>query len=155
MSSLNIPKVASPAHVLLVCHNRSGLAARKAVLEEIGCRITPAASGEEALECFGKSEFDLVVTDYRMSRMDGIELIREIRLVDQNAKVILLSGHAEALGLTAATTNADAVLTKSANEVSHLVRAVLRLLRQKTVQRKPVASTRGVAPKRNLARAAG
>lgn len=155
MSSLNVPKVAAPAHVLLVCHNRSGLAARKAVLEELGCSITPAVSGEEALEFFGKSKFDLVVTDYRMSRMDGIELIREIRTVDQNAKVVLLSGHAEALGLTAATTNADAVLTKSANEVNHLVRAVLRLLRQKSVPRKPAVSARGATSKRKSAQAAG
>ncbi len=105
------------------------------------------------MEWFEKSKFDLVVTDYRMSRMDGIELIRRIRGVQECAKIILLSGHAEALGLTSATTSADVVLAKSANEVSHLTRAVLRLLRQKT-PRKPVAFTRPAGLKRKTASAA-
>jgi CheY-like chemotaxis protein len=153
MSSLNVPKVTPQAHVLLVCHNRSGLAARKAVLEELGCRITPAASAEEAEALYEKSAFDLVVTDYRMGRMDGVELIRRIRGIDNGAKIILLSGYVEALGLTASTTNADVVLSKSANEVSHLVRAVLRLLRQKPA-RKPAASASKPAGRRKTAHAA-
>lgn len=153
MSGFNVPKIPPQAHVLLVCHNRSGLAARKAVLEELGYRITPAVSGEEALELFAKSKYDLVVTDYRMSRMDGIELIRRIRGIDECAKVILLSGHAEALGLTASSTSADAVLAKSANEVSHLVRAAQRLLRQKPA-RKTAASVRNSGPRRKAAHAA-
>jgi CheY-like chemotaxis protein len=136
----------------LVCHNRSGLAARKAVLEELGYRITPAACGEEALELFGKSQYDLVITDYRMGRMDGIELIRRIRGIDECAKVILLSGHAEALGLTASSTSADAVLAKSANEVSHLVRAAQRLLRQKPPRK--AAAARSSGPRRKAAQAA-
>ncbi len=153
MSSFNVPKTSTQAHVLLVCHNRSGLAARKAVLEELGYRITPAASGEEALGLFEKSKYDLVITDYRMGRVDGIELIRRIRGIDGNAKVILLSGHAEALGLTASSTSADAVLAKSANEVSHLVRAAQRLLRQKPA-RKAAAAARGSEPRRKAAHAA-
>jgi CheY-like chemotaxis protein len=110
-------------------------------------------SGEDALELFEKSNYDLVVTYYRMGRLDGVELIRRIRGINQDAKAILLSGYAEALGLTASSTNADAVLAKSANEVSHLVRAVQRLLRQKT-QRKPAASARGPALRRKAAHAA-
>lgn len=153
MSSFNVPKNSPQAHVLLVCHNRSGLAARKAVLEELGYRITPAANGEEALELFEKAKYDLVITDYRMGRIDGIELIRRIRGIDERAKVILLSGHAEALGLTASSTSADAVLAKSANEVSHLVRAAQRLLRQKPA-RKTVSSTRTPEPRRKAAHAA-
>jgi len=113
----------------LVCHNKSGLAARRAVLEEMGYKVTTASSGEEALEHCSKLKFDLTVTDHRMGRVDGVELIRRIREAEPAARVIMLSGYMEALGLTEETTGADLVLAKGANEVTHLVRGVARLLR--------------------------
>ncbi len=79
-----------------------------------------------------------MVTDFRMPGMNGIELIRELRALRPEVPVILISGYTEALGLTEASTGADAVLAKSAHEVSHLTRAVTRLLRRRT--RKPAAS---------------
>ncbi len=134
----SLPAAANPSNILLVDDNKHGLAARKAVLEELGHRVTPAADAEEALEHFRRTPFDLVVTDFRMPGMNGIELIRELRALRPEVPVILISGYTEALGLTEASTGADAVLAKSAHEVSHLTRAVTRLLRRRT--RKPAAS---------------
>jgi CheY-like chemotaxis protein len=128
-----------PARILLVDDNQAGLSARKSVLEELGHRVTTATNGHEALECFNQEPFDLVVTDYRMPRMSGSELIERIRKIRPTLPVILLSGFAEPLGLNESNTSADAVIQKSANEVAHLVRAVNRLLR-KTSPKKPPAS---------------
>ena len=55
----------------------------------------------------------MVVTDYRMPRMNGVELIEKIRNVNPNARVILLSGFVDPLGLTEENTGADAVIAKS------------------------------------------
>lgn len=129
---------AGSARILLVNQNRSGLAARKAVLEEVGHRITTATSGEDAWEHLSSSGFDLVVTEYKMGKMNGVELIKRIRGLELSVPVILLSGYVDALGLTESTTGADLVLAKSANEVTHLLRAVSRLLRQRV--KKPVGS---------------
>jgi len=127
------------ARILLVDDNKLGLIARRSVLEELGHRITTASEGEEALQQFSPGKFDLLITDYKMPRMNGLELIRKVRELDSNLPVILISGYAEALGLTEANTGADAVIPKSAHEVQHLVRSVNRLLRRAT-PRKPVAS---------------
>jgi CheY-like chemotaxis protein len=127
------------ARILLVDDNRGGLAARRAVLEELGHRITTATGGEEALEQFSKAEFDLVITDYRMGKMTGVELITKLRGMEPAVPIIVLSGFVGALGLTESTTGADLVLAKSANEVTHLIRAVTRLLRPKATK-KPVTS---------------
>jgi CheY-like chemotaxis protein len=115
-----------------------GLAARRSVLQELGYKITTAGSASEALETFSGGHFDLLVTDYRMPRMNGIELIQRIRKQKEELPVILLSGVADTLGLTESNTGADVVIQKSANEVNHLVRAVTRLLRKKTPRKPPV-----------------
>jgi len=131
------PALTNPAHILLVDDNANGLAARKTVLQELGHKVSTATSGADALEQFGAHSFDLVVTDYRMPRMDGIELISRLRGQAPALPIVLLSGYAEAAGLAESSTGADVVLQKSANEISHLVRAVNRLLRRKP-PRKPV-----------------
>jgi CheY-like chemotaxis protein len=123
-----------------------GLAARRSILEELGYRITTAGSGAEALETFQGASFDLLVTDYRMPRMNGIELIQKIRKHNESIPVIMLSGVADTLGLSESNTGANVVIQKSANEVNHLVRAVSRLLRRKA-PRKPPVSVRSTATK--------
>lgn len=130
------------AHILLVDDNKLGLTARRAVLEELGYRVTIAANAVDALKRFPENAYDLVLTDFKMPRMDGTQLIREVRKLDPAMPVILLSGFADALGLDEETTGADIVIQKSANEVNLMIRAVRKLLRQKAV-RKPPASQPG------------
>jgi CheY-like chemotaxis protein len=137
MAARNFPTPSPHARILLVDDNAHGLCARKSVLEELGHRISTASSGADAMEQFGSHKFDLVVTDYKMPRMDGIELIKRLRKQAPGLPVVLISGYVDSLGLNEATTGADVVIQKSANEVSHLVRSVNRLLRRKTVVKKP------------------
>jgi CheY-like chemotaxis protein len=133
--------------ILLVDDNKLGLCARKSVLEELGHRIATASNGVDALELFNGRPFDLVVTDYKMPRMDGLELIVGLRKVAPELPVILISGFVDSLGLSEENTGADVVIMKSANEVSHMVRAVARLLRKKPVK-KPAGSEEGARVKR-------
>ena len=125
--------------ILLVDDNRQGLIARKSLLQELGYIIRTATGGEEALELFSRQKFDVVVTDFKMPSMDGIELIQRIRSLEPNARIILLSGFVEPLGLCEQTTGADIVISKSAGEVGYLTRSVKRLLSNPPV-RKPAAS---------------
>ncbi len=129
------------ARILLVDDNTLGLVARKSVLEELGYSISTAAEGETALAQFVAGGFDLIITDYKMPKMNGLELITRIRERSRDVPIILISGYADALGLTESNTGADAVIPKSANEVHHLVRSVNRLLRR-TAPKKPAASQR-------------
>jgi CheY-like chemotaxis protein len=117
-----------PHKVLLVDDNRDGLLVRRLVLEEAGFQVQVAGCGSEALDLFSSTRFDVVVTDYRMPYMNGSELIVRLRTLDANARIILLSGFVEPLGLTEANTGADAVIAKSSSESTHLVRWVKRLI---------------------------
>jgi CheY-like chemotaxis protein len=128
-------------HVLLVDDSSDGLLVRRALLEELGCTVDVAHNGEEGLQLFRSSNFDVVVTDYRMPRMNGVEMIALIRQTNPNARIVLLSGFVEPLGLTEENTGADSVIAKSANEPGHLTRAVKRLLN--AGKRKPPSSQKG------------
>lgn len=138
-NSSHSSQTGAPGNILLVDDNKLGLSARKSVLEELGHRITTASNGVDALERFGEQPFDLVMTDYKMPRMDGLELIARLRKGSPELPVILISGFVDSLGLNEESTGADAVIQKSANEVSHMVRAVARLLRKKPAK-KPAGS---------------
>jgi len=139
----------SPSSILIVDDNKLGVSARKSVLEELGHKCVTASNGVDALELFAGRTFDLVVTDYKMPRMDGLELIKGIRRQTPEVPVILISGFVDSLGLSEENTGADVVIMKSANEVSHLVRAVARLLRKKA-GKKPVGSEAAARVKRKM-----
>lgn len=55
--------------------------------------ITEASDGKEALEKVKSGSFDLVLTDIRMPRMDGLEFIRSVRseLNDHALPIIIIS----------------------------------------------------------------
>ena len=131
----------SNASILLVDDNKDGLVVRRSLLEELGYRVEICPNAEEALKLFTASRFDLVVTDYKMPRMTGPELIERIRKLDPEARVILLSGFVEPLGLDEKNTGADTVILKSMHEPVNLVRAVKRLL-NRPAQRKPPGTQR-------------
>jgi CheY-like chemotaxis protein len=136
------PAAISTPHILLVDDNQDGLLVRRSLLEELGYRVRLATNGQEGLKLYqsASANFDVVVTDYRMPGMDGVELISHIRKINPNARIILLSGFVEPLGLTEANTGADAVVAKSSHEPAQLVRLVKRFVNAN--MRKPPLSHR-------------
>lgn len=120
--------------------NRHGLTARKAVLQELGYQITTSSDPLDAIEKFREGSFELLITDYKMPNMTGVELIAKVKELAPEVPAILISGFVDTLGLTEESTGADAVIQKSANEVQQLVRAVARVLRKKPAARKPAGS---------------
>ena len=71
------------------------------------------SSPVEALTRFQEQSYDLVITDYRMPKINGTELIAEMRLIRPEIPVILISGVVDVLGLDEKTTGANTVIPKS------------------------------------------
>jgi NtrC-family two-component system response regulator AlgB len=64
-----------------------------AFFEACGHKSASAASGAEALRMLGESAFDLVLTDYRMAEMTGLELLREIKRRRPETVVVLMTAY--------------------------------------------------------------
>jgi CheY-like chemotaxis protein len=144
---MKLTPVANP-NILLVDDCRDGLLVRRALLEEVGYRVQVACNGEEGLKLYEGGVFDVVVTDYRMPRMDGGELIRRIRQINPHARIVLLSGFVEHLGLTEQGTGADVVIAKNSHEPVHLLSWVKRLIHRAAPRKPPGRQGRTAAQKR-------
>ena len=127
---------------MLLDDNNLGLSARKSVLEELGHEVVTSSNPREALQICAARPFDLIVTDYRMPALNGVQFISSLRQQGITIPVILLSGFTDALGLNEENTGANVVIQKSNHEVTQLVRAVNGILR-KQVAKKPPGSSPG------------
>ena len=56
-------------------------------LEERGCQVESATNGEEALEMLRSLRPDIIVTDLQMPKMDGYQLIRNLKAEPQTAAI--------------------------------------------------------------------
>ncbi|MCP4353830.1 MAG: response regulator [Desulfobacterales bacterium] len=62
------------------------------ILTKKGFSVESAPGGREAIERFKSEPFDLVLTDIRMPGTDGFEVMKQVRSMDQEAEIIIMTG---------------------------------------------------------------
>ncbi|MCL6478779.1 MAG: sigma-54 dependent transcriptional regulator [Peptococcaceae bacterium] len=84
-------------NILLVDDERESRSYLAEFLREQGHRVAESADGSEALDIFTAGEFHLVLTDIRMPKMSGLELLRKIRGMPggQDVDVVLFTGNGD------------------------------------------------------------
>lgn len=105
-----------------------------------GATIVEAANGREALAKLAQDRFDLLLTDINMPEMNGIELVRHLRMgLRSDIPIIIISTKGEAkdrdLGMSL---GANSYLTKPVN-VKDLIMAVVTQLEDGAVRKKSAA----------------
>ena len=104
----------------------------RAALEAAGYQVLEASDGKEALALLGTQAMNLIVTDLWMPNLDGVELLKRLRAVNANIRVIAISGGGmrkpiDVSAALAQTWGADAVLYKPFDN-DDLVAEIKRLL---------------------------
>ena len=79
--------------ILLVDDEQSFVETLGKRLKARGLRVETANSGEEAIDKAKHQTFDVIVLDLAMPGMDGIETLKQLREIDPDLQIILLTGH--------------------------------------------------------------
>ena len=119
-------------HTILIAEDEALL--RKiltGLFEGEGYRVAAAATGREALERFGAEPVDLVVTDIRMPEMEGLELLDQLKRVDPDVPVVVMTAFSSVESAVAALRKGayDYVVKPFIND--DLLQSVRNALRQR------------------------
>ncbi len=136
--------------VLIVEDDRFMRTILAANLQEAGYRVVSAVNGSEALEIISRDHFPIVITDWVMPEMDGLELCRAIRsgTTDRYTYIILLTAHNDRedliIGLEA---GADEYLIKPVNQAELTVRlkTARRILDLESSLKKSLAEIKAIS----------
>ena len=132
------------ARLLLVDDESTGLAVLKLILEEEGYRVDTARDGAAALERFAESAADVVITDWKMPRMDGVELVRRLREQDAHVPVIVCTAHGDVgTAVQAMRAGAEDYLTKPI-DLDALTRVLERALERRDLRERDDAGLEGL-----------
>ncbi len=81
--------------VLVVEDDRSVAYMLELALSQAGFKVEIAVDGLDGWEAFQRQCPDIVVSDIRMPKLDGVQLLAKIKTLEPEMDVILLTGHGE------------------------------------------------------------
>jgi len=118
----------APPRVLVVDDHAANREVARLMLAAIGCEVSEACDGDEAIDRVASQAFDLILMDVRMPRMDGLAATRAIRA--SGSTVPILAVTADAMPEDAARCLAAGMDAHLAKPISHhaLYAAMERLL---------------------------
>jgi len=118
------------ADILIVDDEAVALRILQHALRKQGHRVQSASNGEEALLIAQKSQFDLMILDISMPRMDGVELLQHIRELDSNTStpvIMLTASSQDEDRVRAENSGANLYMTKpfSSQKINEAVESLL------------------------------
>ena len=123
------------ARILVVDDDQGMREFLEIMLTREGYGVAAVESAEKALALCRKESFNLVVTDLKMPKMDGIEFLKRIKDIDQDMLVILITAFASAeTALSAMKEGAYDYIEKDF-EIGDLIRIIGSALAKKGVKR--------------------
>ena len=81
--------------VLYVEDNEEARDSTSVIFEDFFASVIIAVNGEDGLEKFKSNDIDIIITDINMPKMNGIEMIKKIKEIDDEVPILILSAHNE------------------------------------------------------------
>jgi DNA-binding response OmpR family regulator len=88
-----------------------------------------AENGREGIEKFEKDKFDIIITDLRMPYLSGIDMIKEIKKVDESQMIIITTAFEDEEGVEALETFKDIALFVKPINMEALFSALINKLK--------------------------
>ncbi len=86
--------------------------------------VSLACDGDEAIEKIQQQHFDVVITDLRMPRVPGEEVVRAARQADPKAKVIVISGYSSLATVSQSVQNGACAFLSKPFSIKELLQTV-------------------------------
>jgi len=101
-------------HVLIADDDAAIRGLLATILGTSECSVDLVSNGVEAIRAFADRDYDLVITDLEMPRLDGRELTRSIRQLNRSVPVVMISGcpDADAMAMELKEDGVDKVISK-------------------------------------------
>ena len=115
--------------ILIVADNPNMASLLSEMLEIFDYESTRAGDGIEAMEQVELNDFSLVITDMRMPRMSGLDLLQKLKDTNPKLPVVLISGYAlDEEGSDVLTNLADGFLNKpfKMSDIEKLLKDVIK-----------------------------
>ncbi|MCK9419596.1 MAG: sigma-54 dependent transcriptional regulator [Nitrospirae bacterium] len=140
------------ANILVVDDEKDICMALNIILTKEGYSVKEAYNGEQALELIKRENFDIIMTDIKMEKMDGFEVLKQARQISPESTVVMMTAFASVLSaVEAMRAGATDYITKPFinDEIRLTVKSILQsrelrlenqILRQELSQR-PAAFT--------------
>jgi DNA-binding NtrC family response regulator len=79
---------------ILICDDELGIRESLNLILQDDYELSFCNNGLECLECLaGRQKFDLILLDIKMPKMNGLDILKQIKEKDRDAKVIIITGY--------------------------------------------------------------
>ena len=124
--NLSHPMNEIPAAILCIDDEEPALLLRRRILEKAGYHVLTALTGKEGIEIFRFRPIDVVILDYWMADMDGLDVAEHLKTLSPKTPIIMLSGYTSILDESLG--KVDLWLRKGEGDPEQLLSAVMQAL---------------------------
>jgi two-component system nitrogen regulation response regulator NtrX len=136
--------------ILIIDDERGIRSSLKGILEDEGYSIKTANTGEDCLRLIEWQNFDLILLDIWLPEMDGIEVLKKIKTMDENPQVVMISGHGTVETAVKATKLGAYDFLEKPLSLEKVVLTVKNALRQKRLEEENIQLRQKIKVKYHL-----
>jgi two-component system nitrogen regulation response regulator NtrX len=136
--------------ILIIDDERGIRSSLKGILEDEGYSITTANTGEDCLRLVERQNFDLVLLDIWLPEIDGIEVLKKIKTMDENPQVVMISGHGTVETAVRATKLGAYDFLEKPLSLEKVILTVKNALRQKKLEEENIQLRQKIKVKDHL-----
>ncbi len=79
---------------ILIIDDESGIrSSLKGIFEDEGYNVKTTSTGEKGLDYVKNESYDIILLDIWLPEMNGIEILKKIKNIDENIQVVMITGH--------------------------------------------------------------